>query len=319
MTPIADYLHIMSTPPEASQPSDQPGIPETPETPSAYPHPKPQSPNPQPAAPGAPGSDPPPAPAPTPAQPNFYAQPTLVGQPAQPQPQPQPGNPYAAQPYYGPVPVPTAPGGGGGAGRAVLWAVVGAVVASAAWAGGVFLLGRGDSADLRGYSTPSNLCTGADYSSFKDEYPDDDSSPLRNSLKSDALDESYCSLSLKKTPSSYGDAYLTMQMDLHKKTDPAAEFTALWKNYRKSHSGYDVEIVKGIGDEAYLVSNDTTSGTTSGSIYATLAVRDGWMTYTMGFTEYRTTYDSDTSPPDLSEVRDWLKSDTKSTLEQTKD
>ncbi|MFF4040168.1 hypothetical protein [Streptomyces sp. NPDC001816] len=287
----------MSTPPQPPQPADrpapQPGQPAP--QPTAYPYPNPQS----------------------PPSGNFYAQPTLVGQPAPPQPG-VPGNPYAQPPQYGPVPAPPS-GGGGGAGRAVLWLAVGAAVASAAWAAGVFLLGgMGDSADLRGYSAPSNMCSGGDYSSFKDEYPETDSSPTHNSLKDKALDESYCSLSLKKTGSSYADAYLSMQVDLHRKTDPGPEFTATWKNYGDSHTGYDVSPVKGIGDEAYLVSQDTTSGSTSGSRYATLAVRDGWVTYTMSYSAYLSSYGQDKTPPALTDVSDWLKTDTKATLEQLK-
>ncbi|MFI5685248.1 hypothetical protein [Streptomyces sp. NPDC051636] len=300
----------MSTPPQQpDQPSDAPAQP------TAYPYPNPQSP-----PPGGPTGFPPPASPAVPAQQSFYAHPTLVGQPVQPQPgqPPQPGNPYVQQGPYGPVPVPP-PGGNRGAGRAVLWAVVGAVVASAAWAVGVFVVGGKDSADLRGYSSPSNLCSGADYSSFKDEYPENDSSPTHNTLKDAALDEGSCSLSLKKTGSSYADAYLSIQLDLHKKTDPAPEFTATWKNYDDSHSGYDVEKVTGIGDEAYLVTEDTTSGSSSGSRYATLAVRDGWMTYSMSYSAYLSSYDDDKDPPQLDEVTDWLKSDTKSTLENLRD
>ncbi|MEU9481003.1 hypothetical protein [Streptomyces sp. NPDC048191] len=304
----------MSTPPQPPQPADQPApppqqptqAPAVPSQPTAYPYPNPQSPPPG----------------------NFYAQPTLVGGPAaQPQPgqpdqfgRPQPVNPYAQAPQFGPA-VPVPPSGGGGAGKAVLWAAVGAVVASAAWAGGVLLVGgKSDSADLRGYAAPSNMCSSADYSSFKDEYPEDDSSPTKTSLKNVALDESYCSLGLKKTGSSYADAYLSMQLDLHKKTDPGPEFTATWKNYGDSHTGYDVSPVSGIGDEAYLVSQDTTTGSSSsGSRYATLAVRDGWVTYTMSYSAYFTSYDQDKNPPALGDVGAWLKKDGKATLGQLKD
>ncbi|WEO99118.1 hypothetical protein A6P39_036580 [Streptomyces sp. FXJ1.172] len=236
--------------------------------------------------------------------------------------QPQPGNPYAQAPQYGPaVPVPAAGGRGGGAGKAVLWAAVGAVVASAAWAGGVFLIGgKGDSADLRGYKAPADMCSGGDYSSFKSEYPQDDGSPTKNTLKNPAMDESYCSLALKKTGSTYADAYLTMQLDLHRKTNPGPEFTATWKNYGDSHTGYDASPVSGIGDEAYLVSQDTTgsSSSGSGSRYATLAVRDGWVTYEMTYSAYLTSYDQDKNPPSLSNVTGWLKKDAAATLGKLK-
>ncbi|MGW7528682.1 hypothetical protein [Streptomyces sp. NPDC054783] len=312
----------MSTPPQPPQPADQPvpqpqqpaQAPAVPPQPTAYPYPNPQS----------------------PPQGNFYAQPTLVGQPqpgqfgqpgqaGQPgqfgQPgQPQPGNPYAQAPQFAAAVPPVPPSGGGAAGKAVLWAAVGAVIASAAWAGGVLLAGgKGDGADLRGYSAPSDMCSSADYSSFKDEYPEGDSSPTKTSLKDTALDESYCYVDLKKTGSSYADAYLSMQLDLHRKTDPGPEFTAQWKNYGDSHTGYDVSPVSGIGDEAYLVSQDTTRGSSSsGARYATLAVRDGWVTYTMSYSAYLTSYDQDKNPPALSDVDDWLKKDAKATLGQLK-
>ncbi|MBV1949010.1 hypothetical protein KUF69_21685 [Streptomyces sp. BV129] len=202
----------------------------------------------------------------------------------------------------------------------MLWAVVGAVVASAAWAAGIFLIGAtAGAADLGGYAAPSDLCSRADYTSFKDEYSASDSSPTHSSLKEAALDESYCSASLKKSGSSYADAYLSLQVDLHKKTDPGPEFTATWKNYDESHSGYDVGPVEDIGDEAYLVTRDTTSGTSSGSRYATLAVRDGWVTYTMSYSAYLSSYDPDKDPPKIDEISDWLKTDTRNTLDRLKD
>lgn len=197
--------------------------------------------------------------------------------------------------------------------------MVGAVAASAAWAAGVFLIGTGADPDLRGYTAPSNLCNATDYSSFKEEYPANDSAPTHNSLEDDALDEGLCSLSLKKTGSTYSDAYLSVQLDRHKKTDPGPEFTATWKNYADSHTGYDVETVTGIGDEAYLVSDDTTASSSTGSLYATLAVRDGWVTYTMSYSAYYSSYDNDTDPPKLDEVSDWLKRDTRTTLGDLKD
>ncbi len=336
------YCHDMSTPPQPPQPDDRPTPQPAASAPQPDPQPGPSAPQPaqpapqpgQPAPqPGQPAPQPgQPAPQPViPAQPAaysyphpqspppgaFYAQPTLVGQPGQPQVG-VPGNPYAQPPQYAQVPTP--PSGGGGAGRAVLWVAVGAVVASVAWAAGVFLVGgRGDSADLRGYSAPSDMCSKADYSSFKDEYPESDSSPTHNSLKEKALDESFCSVNLKKTGSSYADAYLSIQVDLHRSTDPGPEFTATWKNYDESHTGYDVNEVKGIGDEAYLVSQDTTSGSSSGSRYATLAVRDGWVTYTMSYSAYLSSYSQDKTPPGISDVSDWLKTDTRATLEQLKD
>ncbi len=224
-----------------------------------------------------------------------------------------------AQPYgYGQPPgFPPPPGAKGGAGRAVLWAVVGAVAASALWAAGIVVLGPlGDKADLAGYQAKSNLCSSVDYTALRTEYTQQDSSPTHTALKHKAIDESSCSISLKTaSSSSYADAYLSVEMDLHKKTDPAAEFTAVWSEYGQRYPDYEVQKVSGFGDEAYLVTEDTTSGAgTSGSRAVILAVRDGWMTYQMNWSVYTSTYDK-TTPPEVSDVSRWVRTDTRSTLE----
>ncbi|WP_256964145.1 hypothetical protein, partial [Streptomyces griseiscabiei] len=209
----------------------------------------------------------------------------------------------------------------GAGGRAVLWVLLGAVVASAAWAGGVLLLGKDDGeADLRGYTAKSNLCPSVDYSSFKNEYPEEDTAPVNNSLEHEALDQGYCSISLKESStSSLSDAYFSVQMDLHKKTDPGPEFTALWSEYDQRYDDYEVDKVDGFGDEAYLVTEDTTSGDdNSGSRSATLAVRDGWMTYEMRWSAYGSTYD-DVSMPEVDDVVEWLKTDTNATLDNLRE
>ncbi|MFD7874137.1 hypothetical protein ACFV5G_08425 [Streptomyces sp. NPDC059766] len=296
----------MSTPREPSQqPPHDSGAPAQP---TAYPYPNPQSPG-----AGGPGAVPPPSPpAPPAGPPTLYSHPAPAGGPAL----PPPGNPYAAPGPYGPYPA-ARPSGTGGAGRALLWAVTGAVAASVLWAAGLFALhGLGAAADLRGYDAPANLCTGSDHSSFSSAYPLADTSPTHSSLRDGAFDQSTCNVDLKKSGSTYADAYLTIDVQLHKKTDPGPEFTAAWKNYPDNHEGYDVDTVAGIGDEAYLVSQDTISGSTSGSLYATLAVRDGWVTYTMTYSAYLTSYSTDSDPPQLAEVTGWLKSDTRSTLEE---
>ncbi|MFF3484640.1 hypothetical protein ACFYXC_15405 [Streptomyces sp. NPDC002701] len=232
---------------------------------------------------------------------------------------PPPAYPPPAPPYaYGQPPgFPPPSGGRGTAGRAVLWAAVGAVVASALWAGGILLLDPlGDDPDLAGYRARANLCSAVDYTSLRGEYAEEDDAPTHNALKHKALDQSYCSISLKKSASSsYSDAYLSVQMELHKETDPSAEFTALWSEYDQRYEDYDVEKVSGHGDEAYLVTEDTTSGSgTSGSRAVILAVRDGWMTYQMSWSVYTTSYGTST-PPTVDEVARWVRSDTRSTLE----
>ncbi|MGC5562353.1 hypothetical protein ACPYPG_05850 [Streptomyces sp. FR-108] len=231
---------------------------------------------------------------------------------------PPPTHPPAQQYPYGPPPgSPPPTGGKGTAGRAVLWAAVGAAVASALWAGGLLLLGPFDGdPDLAGYRARANLCSSVDYDSLRTEYTEEDNAPTHNALKHKAIDQSYCSISLKtSSTSSYADAYLSVQMDLHKETDPSAEFTGLWSEYGQRYDDYDVAKVSGFGDEAYLVTEDTTTGSgVGGSRAVILAVRDGWMTYQMSWNVYTTSYETNT-PPEIDEVSRWVKSDTRSTLE----
>ncbi|MEU6850683.1 hypothetical protein ABZ901_12240 [Actinacidiphila alni] len=310
----------MSTPPE--QPPEQPGASSPsyelspPNPPQSRPEGQPQSQqqNP-PQGPGGYGT-------PVPVQHNPYAQPTP--------------SPYApASAYYGPgqpgrpgaVPGQPGSGGRGGAGRAVLWAVVGAAVASALWGGGVLLLDKdsgSDSAkaDLRGYTLKSDLCTAADLSAFATEYPQPDSDPTAYSAPGQAVDSMSCSEGLKKTGSSYSDAYLSVEADLHKKTDPAAEFADTWLAYKKRATTYVVTSVAGFGDEAYLVTEDTVAPSTTGSGSSgdrevILAVRDGWLTYSMNWSVYSSSLD--TSPvATISEATGWVKSATKATLAKLK-
>jgi hypothetical protein len=212
--------------------------------------------------------------------------------------------------------MPGAPGaaqGSGGAGRAVLWAVVGAVVASALWGGGVLLFGKDSSpkADLRGYQLVSKLCDSVDLSAFKSTYPKDDDDPTQYTAKTPTLDEMYCDESLQQESETYPDSYVYVEVDLHKKTDPSGEFADSWRSYTQHTDHYTVTPVKGYGDEAYLVSDTTTS-----SAYVTLAVRDGWVTYTMQWSNY--SVGSSGSPATATQGATWVKAATRATLPKLK-
>jgi hypothetical protein len=203
----------------------------------------------------------------------------------------------------------------------VLWALAGAVVASAAWGGGVLLLRSGPTkADLRGYSARSDLCSEVDESAFRAKFPQDDSSPTHYTSKGDTLDQMYCSKGLEMTGSSYTDAYLSVEVELHKKTNPEPEFADAWLAYKQHDSTYKVSSISGFGDQAYLITQDTIDSTGSGNRYVTLAVRDGWVTYEMTWSEYATSYDttSGKTPPSIGDAADWVKSSTKATLAKLK-
>jgi hypothetical protein len=211
----------------------------------------------------------------------------------------------------------------------VLWAVVGAAVASALWGGGVLLLGKdsgSDSAkaDLRGYTVKNDLCGAADLAPFRTEYPQLDSDPTAFSAPGQAVDSMSCSESLKKTGATYSDAYLSIEMDLHRKADPRPEFADIWLSYKKRANSYVVTTVDGIGDEAYLITEDTvtpstTGGGSSGDREVILAVRDGWMTYSMTWSAYASSLDSTSDAvATVSQATAWVKAATKSTLTKLK-
>lgn len=297
-------------------PSDQPG---------SYPYQNPQQ---------GPGAVPPPGPppggpqaggygAPVPPQHNPYAQ-TPSAAPG-PYGQPQPG-------YYGAPQQPGPPGGAGGgrggAGKAVLWAVVGAAVASALWGGGVVLLGKDSGkADLRGYTVKKKLCDVADLSAFKGAYPKPDEKPTEYTSDRPTLAQMYCSVGLEKESANYPNAYVSIEVDLHRKSDPQPEFADSMKSYQDHGSAkedtYDVTAVDGFGDQAYLVTQDTITNTSDGSETGSrevkLVVLDGWMTYTMWWDVYASTLDTDAdTAPTLTEASGWVKSATKATLPKLK-
>lgn len=209
--------------------------------------------------------------------------------------------------------------------------MVGAVVASAAWGGGVLLLGKDSGkADLRGYSSKKNLCDTADLSAFRTEYPKPDSDPTAYTSDRPALTQMSCSESLDKEASatdSYDYAYVSIEADLHRKTDPSREFADYWKSFEDHGSDptdkYKVTAVDGFGDEAYLVTQDTVTtgsdGDESGSRESVLAVRDGWMTFTLSWNGYASTLDKGSDKvATLDQATEWVKTATKATMAKLK-
>ncbi|WP_157862358.1 hypothetical protein [Wenjunlia vitaminophila] len=290
-----------------------------PDQPSSYPYPNPQSAGGYPPPPGQPATPPG-----VPGQPGPQSyQGTGTGQPnpyIQPQPAPPGGpNPYAQPPTgqpgpYGPgVPPPGPPGApvAGGGGKKALYALLGAGIASVLWGGalvGFQMLGD-DEADLGAYALKDNLCAASDISGMKEKYPVEDEDPSHDELEHAALDSMSCNLSLKKEGADYSNAYLSINVELHKKTDPSAEFEARWESYAHLETKYKVEEVDGLGDKAYLVTPDPNDENTSRSVY--LGVRDGWMTYTMSWSDFDTS-----SEESVSEITPVIKKDTEATLKK---
>lgn len=258
---------------------------------------QPPAPNPYAQVPPQPGAGPGPV-----AGPNPYAQPTM------------PGVPLTGAPAgYGPgaPPPPTAPAGRKG----WLWGLGGAVVASAVWAGALFATGGFDGdpePELAGFSYTDDLCASSDFSAFTkgDKYqveePEDSDEDSKNpqfyGSEQPALATMTCNIDYEPANAGsddYSNAWVYTTVLLHKETDPGPEFEAQYRAYEDQKSGsyrYTVKEVKGVGDEAYLVTQidkDDDSSDDSNGEYMILGVRDGWLTYSLTWSEYVSSSSSD--------------------------
>ncbi|WP_443314841.1 hypothetical protein [Streptomyces sp. 8N616] len=225
-------------------------------------------------------------------------------------------------------PGPLAPGGPSavGRGRSWLWALGGAILASAVWTAVVFAPGGfagqeqegSGSPDLAGYEFRKNICPDTDLSALNEEYPEEESKPTSEATTHKALDAMWCTTTLKPSGAEYSNATVSVEMWLYKKTDPAANFAAQYESFAQrgdDENAYGVRKVAGIGDVAYLVTPEEPRETGSS---AYLAVREGWMTYQISWSNYLSSNDTGVTGPDLSEVEEMLKRDTKATLANLK-
>ncbi|MEU0839296.1 hypothetical protein ABZ370_07470 [Streptomyces sp. NPDC005962] len=244
---------------------------------------------------------------------------------------PQPGGGYGA--YGAPSPMPPGGGGrnGGGGGKDWLWALGGAVVASAVWAGVVFAtggFGGEPKADLAGYRYLSNLCTSTDLKAVEDAgYEQKDSSgsanPRHSASRDPALDSMTCSVDFEPTDAStsdYSSEWLSTTAGLHRKTNPEPEFEAQYRQYedqRTSSYTYKVSEVDDLGDEAYVVTQRN-SGSSDTGAYVILGVREGWTTYQSTWSEYVSS-SSSADPMTTEEATEMLEKSARATLAKMKE
>ncbi|MFG2137407.1 hypothetical protein [Streptomyces sp. NPDC048650] len=237
---------------------------------------------------------------------------------------------------YGYPPLPPAlPGSAGGTGRGVsgwVWAVLGAVAASAVWGSVLFATGAFSSEpdpDLAGYAYTDNLCADVALTPFKnaDFTVEENGStgstatanPQHSGSQQKSVDTMWCNVTLKgqsTSSSAYSSTWLYNTATLHRRSDPGPEFAAGYRAYEKQATtvDYRVEPVTGIGDEAYLVTQKGTDGGTSNT-YMILGVRDGWMTYQSTWSNYTSSTTTGTQPTG-DEVATMLKTSARDTLEQ---
>lgn len=209
--------------------------------------------------------------------------------------------------------------------RPWLWAVGAIAVTSAVWATVTHGTG-GTTPDLHGYHLGSNPCSGNVFNPLGDAMGRRDFAVSDATVsKGPALDELSCVLS---SSSPAGEGWMTtytisVSVELHKKTDPRAEFentrharTSTLPGYGRGgsavlsvvDSGFtsaaDVHPVTGVGDEGYLL--------TPRASEQTLEVLHGGAVLTIqvgGYTQWNGTDESGAGPgdppkePDLTHLR----------------
>lgn len=183
------------------------------------------------------------------------------------------------------------------------WALGGAVLASAVWAGALYLYPVDDrKPEMHGYRLNEDPCPTVRLKALGAAIsPREPTSGVEPELLNDpALDRVRCFLSLramswkgakKPVKSPWHTGYsVRITVALHKRTDPAAEFEAMRGVTESITTGDEmkVEKVPNLGDSAYLLTQD------SGS--AELRVLEGGAVFALGLDAY-TTYDGDGSEP----------------------
>ncbi|MCT4355533.1 hypothetical protein M5362_20565 [Streptomyces sp. Je 1-79] len=159
--------------------------------------------------------------------------------------------------------------------RPWLWALGGAVVASAVWAGGLYAYerSRDEGVDLRGYRTVENLCERAELKALSvvlGKKSVDQETPTE---KHPALDRAVCFATLGSPETGYS---VQVVYELHKVTDPGPEFEPLLSVWAS-----DAEPVEGLGEQAYVHRDEGDGG-------AWIRVLDGQAELEISFSDQQT-------------------------------
>ncbi|MEU9706342.1 hypothetical protein [Streptomyces sp. NPDC047981] len=148
-------------------------------------------------------------------------------------------------------------------GRPWLWALGGAVAASAVWAGGLYAYERSqdDGPDLAGYVTVADLCERAELKGLAGVLGPKSADVGASADNHAALDTAYCSVTMGKPETGHG---VSITYRLHKVTDPGPEFLA---RYEGSSWG-DFQRIDGLGEATFFIMHPGDEG-------AEMAVLDG--------------------------------------------
>ncbi|MEN8651184.1 hypothetical protein ABCR94_11205 [Streptomyces sp. 21So2-11] len=165
------------------------------------------------------------------------------------------------------------------------WAVGGALLASALWAGGLYVAGLDGGVDSRGYKVGKGLCAEVELSALGGELGTKAEEPVEMASEHSALDRGECSFLLVPDGQQAGDDFtlnyeVQTLVELHKKTDPGPEFEATVTEARwpGSPPAGAKEAVPELGEKAYFVMDD---GTDDGMQALRLKVLDGGAVLTL--------------------------------------
>ncbi|MED7953305.1 MULTISPECIES: hypothetical protein [unclassified Streptomyces] len=182
---------------------------------------------------------------------------------------------------------------GGNLRRNAVWAFVGAIIASAAWAGAVAVVpslvdGGSSAQSLRGYHPVDKICEAGKLTGFRQKYKMVDNYPLEHTGRSESMDIMRCYALVKRTVSDSDTpdyATLDIRVELHKAVDSSPEFAAT-RHYFEQQK-YEITDVPNLGEEAYFAYGDepTSSDKSLHDINYYLQVRDGGMTYSFYWTD----------------------------------
>ncbi|MFD3677766.1 hypothetical protein [Streptomyces sp. NPDC058613] len=183
-----------------------------------------------------------------------------------------------------------APPPGRGPGRPWRWVAATAVATSVLWTAGLYAFGDRLTRPEIGYRAPDNLCERFAADALKPVLPDQPSSTgPHGESRHEAVDWVWCTLSDNNSSDSEG-YFLEAEVELHKKTDPAAEFEVggrfdLMLDSQEGDAGW--EPVRGLGEQALI------AGSREGSDDLYLRVRDGGAVFNLRLAWIRTGPDPD--------------------------
>lgn len=145
-----------------------------------------------------------------------------------------------------------------------LWALGGTAVASALWAGAVVVYGADGVGrpDTHGYRLDADPCPALRLSSIRTAVgPRESTAPNPSGLlRHPALDEIRCDIPLRGRSAGAGSEKagytVVVRVELHKETDPRAEFEARQRVTGQGYEpGAELESVPDLGDLAYLLTS----------------------------------------------------------------